>query len=439
METIDQIIHAKWIITCETNNRILPEHALIIKNGIIHDILPSQDVKQRYTALHGTQHFTTHAITPGFINSHTHLAMNLFRGLADDLALMDWLNHHIWPAERQWVSHEFVRDASELAIAEMIRSGSTCFNDMYFFLQATAEATDKAGIRGHIGITVIDFPTKWAQTTDEYFAKGLEFLSAYKNHPRITATMAPHAIYTVAEPNLLKIKEIAETYDLKINMHVQETADEVNQSLAQTKLRPLERLHNIGLVTPRLIAVHMTQINDSDLDILQKGKPQIVHCPESNMKLASGICPIEKFKAIGLNIALGTDGAASNNDLDMFGEMRSAAFLSKLSTSDPRTLPAEETLKLATLHGAKALGIDHITGSLEKNKAADFIAINLEEIETLPIYHPLSQIVYAASRQQVTDVFVAGKQLLKNRQLTTLDENTLKAKATEWREKIKTS
>lgn len=433
---VQQIVHARWIITCEEQNRILENHALILQNEWIVDIVPSHVAKEKYTSDH-IEHFTTHAIMPGLINTHTHLAMNLFRGLADDLALMDWLNNHIWPAERQWVSHDFVKDASLCAMAEMIRGGSTCFNDMYFYLQATAQAADIAGVRGSIGITVIDFPTGWAQNVDEYFEKGIAFYQEYQSHPRIRTTLAPHAIYTVAEKNLMRVQEVAETYDLKINMHVQETADEVNQSIAQTKKRPLKRLQDIGFVTPRLIAVHMTQINDEDIAILQEGRPSIVHCPESNMKLASGICPVTEFQSKGLNVALGTDGAASNNDLDMVGEMRSAALLGKLSTLNPLATPAEEILKMATLHGARALGIDDITGSLEKGKAADFIAINLDELETLPIYHPVSQIVYASSRQQVTDVWVAGKRLLKNRELTTLDIKELKQKANQWREKIK--
>lgn len=436
MESVDQIISAKWIITCENANRILENHALVIKDGKIKDILPTAQATEKYSAAN-KQEFNHHAILPGFINTHTHLAMHLFRGLADDLPLMDWLNHHIWPAERKWVSQEFVRDASMLAIAEMIRGGSTTFNDMYFFLQATAEAADIAGVRGHIGITVIDFPTAWAQNVDEYLAKGVDFYNQYKDHPRITATMAPHAIYTVAEPTLLKVKEIADKYKLRINMHVQETADEVNQSIQNTGQRPLKRLENIGLVTPDLIAVHMTQINDEDMAILAQHKPQIVHCPESNMKLASGTCPVEQLRSLGLNIALGTDGAASNNDVDMISEMRVATLLSKLSTLNPQTMPAESALKLATINGAKALGIDHITGSIEIGKAADFIAMNLDELETMPVYNPLSQVVYSSSRQQVTDVWVAGKQLMKNRQLTTLDEHELKAKANQWRGKIK--
>ncbi|MEO8401888.1 MAG: TRZ/ATZ family hydrolase [Gammaproteobacteria bacterium] len=436
MEHIDQIIHAKWILSDAQQTTVLDNHALIIDQGVIKAIIPSKDVAARYTAK-TTEHFSTHAIIPGLINSHTHIAMNYFRGLADDLALMNWLNNHIWPAEKKWVNHEFVYDASLFAMAEMIRGGTTCFNDMYFFLPATAQAADIAGIRANIGITVLEFPTQWAQTADEYLTRGMAFYEEYKNHPRITATMAPGHPFTVSDASFVRINELAEEHNLKINLHLHETADEVNQSLEQFKKRPIKRLHDLGFISPRLIAVHMTQINDEDFEILASTKPNIAHCPESNMKLASGVCPIEKLQAMGINVALGTDGAASNNDLNMLGEMRSAAFLAKLSNRNPEILSAGETMKLATINGAKALGIDHITGSLTIGKAADFAAINLDEIETQPLYHPISQIVYAASRQQVTDVWVAGKQLLKNRKLLTLDEKELIAKAKYWGEKVK--
>ncbi|EKD54814.1 MAG: hypothetical protein ACD_60C00041G0005 [uncultured bacterium] len=432
MENIDHIIHAKWILA---ETKILENHALAIKNGIIQAIHPSKDIALHYTAKH-TEQYSGHALIPGLINTHTHLAMNYFRGLADDLALMNWLNNHIWPAEKKWVSDEFVYDASLFAMAEMIRSGTTCFNDMYFYLEATAKAAEIAGIRANIGITVIEFPTNWAKTTDEYFTRGLEFLEQYKNHSHIKATFAPHAPYTVSDESMLRIKELAEIHDLKINLHLHETADEVNQSLAEIGKRPIKRLHELGLLSPHLIAIHMTQINDEDLIILEKTKPNVVHCPESNMKLASGICPITQLQSIGINVALGTDGAASNNDLNMLGEMRSAAFLAKLSTKNPEALNAASALQLATLNGAKALGIDHITGSIQVGKAADFAVIHLEDIETLPLYHPASQIVYAASRHQITDVWVAGKQLLKNRKLTTLDEKELIDKAKYWQKKI---
>lgn len=435
METLNTIIHARWIITADQSRPLLENHALLIKDGTIHAILPSESIKDQYSSK-DTQTFSTHAIVPGFINSHTHIPMNYFRGLADDLALMNWLNNYIWPAEKKWLSDEFVYDASLFAMAEMIRSGTTCFNDMYFFIESVAKAVDTVGMRAHIGMHIIEFPTGWGSGPDEYFQKGLAFLEQYKHHDLIKVTVAPHAPYTVFDKSMLRVKEIAEQYDLKINMHVHETEDEINQSLKEHGIRPIKRLHQLGLLTSRLIAIHMTQINEEDLDLLSREKPSIVHCPESNMKLASGICPVEVLRNHGLNVALGTDGAASNNDLNMLGEMRSAAFLSKLSTRNPVSLNAEESITMATLNGAKALGIDKLTGSITVGKSADFAVIQLDELETLPLYHPHSQIVYAASRNQVTDVWVKGKQLLKNRKLTTLDEEALKAKAKAWRAKI---
>lgn len=436
MEKIDQLIHAKWIITCEDNNKILEDHALAIKGGKILSILPSKEADAKFQA-GTTEKYTSHAVIPGLINSHTHISMNVFRGLADDKELMDWLTNYIWPAEGKWVSNDLVYDASLLAMGEMIRGGITCFNDMYFFLDATAKAAELAGMRANIGMTVIDVPTAWAQTPDEYFAKAIEFYQKYQNSELVTPTLAPHSTYTVSIENLQKVKDLADKYKLKINIHLQEAPSEIEQSMEKHNKRPLQRLHDIGMVGPNLIAVHMTQIDDQDFEILKKTKPSIVHCPESNMKLVSGACPVEKLTNLGINVALGTDGAASNNDLDMFGEMRSAAFLGKVTANDPKALNAEQVLKMATINGAKALGMDHLIGSLTPGKAADFIAIDLEQIETQPLYHPVSQIVYAASRHQVTDVWVNGKQLLKNRKLLTLDEKDLINKAQIWRNKIK--
>lgn len=436
MQTIDQLIHAKWIITCEEQNRVLANHALAVKDDKIVAILPSKDADKTYSAS-STQRFMSHALLPGFINSHTHLAMNVFRGLADDLELMDWLNNYIWPAEGKWVSDELVYDASLLAMAEMLRCGTVCFNDMYFFLGATAKAAEKTGMRAFIGMHVIDVPTAWAKTTDEYFAKAIEFYQQYRQHPLITPTVAPHSTYTVSLENLQKLKQLANDFKLKINIHLQESANEVEQSIAQHKKRPLQRLYDIGFIDESVIAIHMTQLDERDFEILREKHPSIVHCPESNMKLASGACPVAKLQEAGINVALGTDGAASNNDLDMIGEMRSAAFLGKLTANNPKAVSAEQALAMATLRGAKALGIDHLTGSLEAGKSADFITIDLEQIETEPLYHPISSIVYAAARHQVTDVWVKGKQLLKNRKLATLDEKELIAKAQKWGTKIK--
>lgn len=433
----DQIIHAKWIITCEGANEVLENHALIIDKGIIQAILPSETATQNYSAK-TVEHYPTHAITPGFVNAHTHVPMNYFRGLADDLALMNWLQNHIWPAEKKWLGEQFVYDASLFAMAEMIRSGTTSFNDMFFFMPATAKAAEVAGLRAHIGMHIITFPTNWAKDAEDEFAKAEQFYQDFKNSKNVTMTVAAHSMYTVTDDQyLLRVKDIAEKYNLQINIHVQEPRTEMETLLTRTKRRPLAHLAHLGLLNPRLIAVHMLHVNEEDFALLEKNKPNIVHCPESNMKLASGICPASELLARGVNVALGTDGAASNNDLDMLGEMRTAAFLAKHHTQNPESLSAKEVLRMATINGARALNVHQKRGSLAKGKDADFIAIQLEEIETLPVYHPISQIVYAASRQQVTDVWVGGKKLLNNRQLTTLDEKELIAKAKMWGEKIK--
>ncbi len=436
MEQVDYLIHAKWIITCEEQNRVLENHTLAIQGQKIVDILPKESALQRYQALQ-EHHYDTHAVLPGFINSHTHIGMSFFRGLADDLKLMDWLHNHMWPAEKKWLGQEFVYDASLIAMAEMIRCGTTRFNDMFFFFEATAEAALQAGIHAHIGMHIMNVPNAWATTSEEYFAKALAFYDAYKNTEGITITMAPHSTYTLAIDDLIKAKEIADQLQLKINIHLQESAAEVQQSLDTHHKRPLQRLYEIDMISPNLNAVHMTQLDERDFEIVQQTRPSIIHCPESNMKLASGACPVEKLIRLGINVALGTDSVASNNDLDMIGEMRSAALLSKVTTGDACSISADQALKMATLNGAKALAIDHLAGSLVPGKIADFIAIDLDCLETQPLYHPISQIVYAASRDQVTDVWVGGKQLLKNRQLLTLDEKELRAKAQIWRKKIK--
>ncbi len=435
MEKIDLLIHAPWIITCEDQSRTLKDHALAIKDSKIYAILPSKEAKHLYDAAK-EETYTHHVITPGFINSHTHLAMNAFRGYADDLALLDWLNNHIWPAEGKWVNDEFVYDMSQLAIGEMIRGGTLCFNDMYFYMKATARAAEEACIRAHIGMNIIDVPTSFAQTIEENFAKAIDFYDMYKHNHYVVPTMAPHSTYTVSIEDLAKAKLLADDYRLKVNIHLQESANEVEQSLKLHGKRPLQRLYDIGFIDTNTIAMHMTQIDDNDFRILQETRPSIVHCPESNMKLVSGACPIQTLHQIGINVALGTDGAASNNDLDMFGEMRTAAFLGKLTAQDPKAASAEQILKMATINGAKALGIDHFTGSLQPGKSADFITIDMDELATQPLYHPISQLVYATSRNQVTNAWVMGKQLMKNRELLTLDEHALLKKAKKWQGKI---
>ncbi len=438
-------VNARWVIPLDPansksgnktpGNHILEHHSLAINDGKILDILPTEKAQHKYTPFE-EHDLDTHALMPGLINCHTHAAMSLFRGLADDLPLMEWLNEHIWPAEQQWISPEFVHDGTRHAIAEMIRGGTTTFNDMYFFPDQVAEVAVETGIRAVVGLILIDFPTAWAKDADEYLAKGEQVHDKYRHNSHIHTAFAPHAPYTVSDEPLQRINTLAEELDIPIHMHIHETADEINQSEEQHGKRSIQRLHELGLLSPRLLAVHMTQLTDEEIALLSAQGVHIVHCPESNLKLASGFCPVSELLRLGLNVALGTDGAASNNDLDMLGEMRTAALLAKGISANSSALPAYQALEMATINGAKALGIDDVTGSLTRGKAADIIAINLDSIETQPLYDPISHIVYSANRNQVSDVWVAGKQLLDNRRLTSIDETGVLAKTRLWQEKI---
>ena len=437
---IDTLINARWVIPVDTannkpGNNILEYHSLAINDGKIVAILPTEKAQKKYTPF-DEHHLKNHAVLPGLINCHTHAAMTLFRGLADDLPLMEWLNDHIWPAEQQWIGPEFINDGTRHAIAEMIRGGTTCFNDMYFFPDQVAEVAVETGIRAVVGLIMIDFPTAWAKDADEYLVKGEQVHDKYRHNTHIHTAFAPHAPYTVSDAPLKRISVLAEELDIPIHMHIHETADEINQSEKLHGKRCIQRLHELGLLSPRLMAVHMTQLTDEEIALLSAEGVHVVHCPESNLKLASGFCPVSELLQRGINVSLGTDGAASNNDLDMFGEMQTAALLAKGITGKSSALPAHEALEMATINGARALGIDHITGSLTKGKAADVIAINLATIESQPLYDPVSHIIYAANRNQVSDVWVAGKQLLKNRELTSIDENFVLSKTCDWQDKI---
>jgi len=437
VEHVDSIIHAKWIIPVEPDKTVYENYSLTIKNARIHTLLPTEETIKQYKS-HETTTLDEHALIPGLVNAHTHAAMSLFRGLADDLPLMTWLNEHIWPAEAAWVNYDFVQDGSQLAIAEMLRSGTTCFNDMYFFPNEVARVASECGIRAAVGIILIDFPTIWAKDADEYFQKGLEVYEYYKSNPLISFTFAPHAPYTVSNEPLKRVKNLSDELGLPIHMHVQETEDEVAQSKVQHSERPLQRLAKLDLLSPRFLAVHTTQLTSTEIEQLATSGSHVIHCPESNLKLASGYCPVVSLMEAGVNVALGTDGAASNNDLCMLGEMRTAALLAKAVAKNAAALPAHSALRMATLNGAKALGLESEIGSLTPGKAADITAINLGELESQPIYNPISQVVYTANRNQVTDVWVAGKILLKNRILTTMDIAEIKLKTNAWKNKIYT-
>lgn len=432
---VDLIIQARWIIPVEPETATLEQHSLVVDDGKIVDLLPHDAALEKYRP-RALEKLDQHALIPGLINCHTHAAMSLLSGIADDLPLMDWLQNHIWPAEQKWVGEAFVRDGTDLAIAEMLRGGTTCFNDMYFFPEVVAQQALHHGIRANIGLIVFDFPTVWAENADVYLAKGLALREQFRHESLLSMSFAPHAPYTVSDEPLRHVLTYADEMNLTIHMHVHETAHEVQEQLQKTGQTPLRRLGDLGLLNSSFMAVHMTQLTAEDIEFYAQTGGHIVHCPESNLKLASGFCPVAACMRAGINVALGTDGAASNNDQDMLAEMRIAALLAKGVAGDASAVPAMEALKMATINGAKALGLDGEIGSLRIGKAADVVAIDLSEVETQPIFNPLAQIVYAASRHQVSDVWVAGRQVLKKRQLTTLDINDLRQRAALWQSKL---
>lgn len=431
----DLIIQARWIIPVEPGDPIEQNQSLVIRDGLIIDRLPNHLALSRYQA-ESVEVRDQHLLIPGFVNTHTHAAMSLLRGLADDLPLMEWLQQHIWPAEQRWVSEQFVRDGTELAVAEMLLSGTTCFNDMYFFPEIAAQTVSKTGIRANLGLIVVDFPTVWAEHAEAYLAKGVSVLQDWQDQPLLSFSFAPHAPYTVSDAPLRKIRSLADQHNLTIHMHVHETAFEVAEASQQTGLSPLTRLKNLGLLDQRFIAVHMTQLDAPTIADFAHSGAHLVHCPESNLKLASGFCPVAECLTAGINVALGTDGAASNNDLDMLGEMRTAALLAKGVAGKADAVSAATALRMATLNGAQALGLQHITGSLSIGKAADVVAFDFSDLVTQPIFNPLAHLVYAANRHQISDVWVAGNRLVKQRQLQTIDSAALRDQVSDWQQKI---
>jgi 5-methylthioadenosine/S-adenosylhomocysteine deaminase len=435
MHNPDIIVAPSWIIPMQPLGKVLENQVLVVRKGRIHSICSRQAAKAIAPDAEIIER-PGHVLLPGFINTHTHSAMSLLRGYADDMPLQEWLTEHIWPAEGQWVSPAFVRDGTELAIAEMIKGGTTCFNDMYFFPDEVAKVAAESGIRASIGLIVLDIPTIWASSFDEYLSKGIAVADAFREHPLISTVFAPHSPYLVSAEHMQHLAVLANELDKRVHMHIAETADEVLDSMNNFGFRPLQRVKDAGLLNSQLQAVHMTQMNQTEIAALAAAGAIVVHCPESNLKLASGICPVAALTEAGVNVALGTDGAASNNDLDMLGEMRTAGLLAKGSSGKAAAMPAEQVLAMATINGARALGLDDDLGSLEPGKLADMICIDLNRLATQPVYNPISQIIYAASRDQVTDVWVAGKPLLTQGQLTTLNESAILKQSQAWRDRI---
>ena len=434
-QSIDTLIEAGWVVPVEPHGVVLEGHAVAVDGGTVVAVLPLAEARARFAAREVVSRPGS-VLIPGLVNAHTHNPMTLMRGVADDLALHEWLQQHIWPVEAAVIGPEFVADGVALAIAEMLRGGTTCCNENYFFPDVQAATYKRHGFRARVGLPVIDFPTAWAKTDDEYFDRAGEVHDQWRGDPLVSTAFAPHAPYTVSDASFGRIRMLADQLDIPVHCHVHETAQEVAESQERHGQRPLARLDRLGLVNDRLIAVHMTALDQAEIELCAQRGVSVVHCPESNLKLASGFCPVGKLQAAGVNVAIGTDGAASNNDLDMFGELRTAALLAKAVAGDPTALDAAAALRAATLGSARAMGLEAQVGSIEPGKQADLACIDLDPLETQPLFHVLSQLAYATGRHQVTDVWIAGKRKLRDRVLVDMDAEALVANARQWRARI---
>ena len=434
MQQIDTLIHAAHVLPVQPR-ATLPEHAVAVSAGKIVAVLPSAEARAKYDAKEVVE-LPRHVLMPGLVNLHCHAAMSLMRGLADDQPLMTWLKDHVWPAEAKHVSDEFVHDGSLLAMAEMFRAGVTTVNDMYFYPAATARAALRAGMRTSLGVIAIEFPSAYASDAGDYVKKGLAVREAYQGEPLLAFTMAPHAPYTVADETLKRLSVLADELDVPLHIHLHETQDEIREEMKRHGMRPLERLRRLGLVGPRLIAVHAVHFEPVELDVLAQEGAHVAHCPSSNLKLASGIAPVAAMRQRGINVGVGTDGAASNNRLDVLNEVRTAALLAKATSGDAAAVGAHEAIEMATLGGARALGREKEIGSIEAGKWADLAALEFSSPETLPCYDPASHVVYSAGREHVTHVWVAGEARLTARRLDSLDESDLREKALWWQRRI---
>jgi 5-methylthioadenosine/S-adenosylhomocysteine deaminase len=435
MQAVDQVLEARWVVPVEPHGVVLEDHAVALVGDAIVDILPVAQAREKYPDARRVD-LPEHALIPGLVNAHTHNAMTLMRGLADDLPLMTWLQQHVWPAEARVMGPEFVRDGVELAIAEMLRGGTTCCNENYFFPDVQAATYLRHGFRAVVGLPFIEFPSAWAKSRDEYFDKNLAVHDEFKGEKLVSTALAPHAPYTVADESFARIRVLSDQLDIPVHLHLHETAQEIEDSRKQYGQRPFARLQALGVVDERLIAVHMTQLTDAEIAACAQHGVSVAHCPESNLKLASGFCPADKLRRAGVNLAIGTDGCASNNDLDMFGEMRTAALLAKGVASDASAFDAAYALQAATLNGARALGLAERIGSIMPGKQADLAAVRLDALETQPMYSVISQLVYATGRHQVSDVWIAGVRKVENGALCTIDTDALYAKAQAWRARI---
>ena len=431
----DTRINARWLIPVEPFGVVLEHQAVILQGSRILAIVPQAEADQSYRTRE-TLDLNQHVVLPGLINLHGHTAMSLFRGLADDLPLMTWLNDHIWPAESKFVSEQFVADGTRLAMAEMLRTGTTTFSDMYFFPEVTAQAAHDTGMRAQICFPLMDMPTVWGSGPEEYLRKGADLIEQWQRDDYIMPAIGPHAPYTVSDGPLGAAVELAEQTGAAIQLHLHETAFEVAEAVKASGQRPLARMADLGVLGANTQCVHMTQIDESDLAHLKMTSAHVVHCPESNLKLASGFCPVQKLLDHDINVTIGTDGAASNNDLDLFGELKTAAMVAKAVADDAAALSAHKALEMATLSGARALGRDHDIGSLVAGKLADLIAVDLSDPYLQPVYDPASHLVYSNHGRAVSHSWIHGVPQLQDGRLTRIDVPDLVLRVNEWRKQI---
>jgi 5-methylthioadenosine/S-adenosylhomocysteine deaminase len=433
-----QLLFPRYLLPVRPAGCLLEDYALRIVGQAIEAILPAGEARERFPDDTEVV-LDRHVLLPGLINMHTHSPMSLLRGYADDLALQEWLQQHIWPAEQRWVSPEFVRDGTRLAALEMLRGGVTCFNEMYFFPEEIAAVAGEAGMRACLGVPIIDVPTPWANGLADCLARAKELIEQLGGHDRLQAALAPHATYTVDDAGFEATGRLADDYGVRVNMHLLEASWEAGQSVRQYGLGPLQRLHALGLLNDNLVAVHMVHLDAADIEQVAAAGVQVVHCPESNLKLASGFSPVAAMSAAGINISVGTDGAASNNNLDLLAELRTAALLAKAVASDPLAINAWQALDMVTINAARALGLDGSLGTLEPGKQADLCAMDLDAAETQPLHHVHSQLVYSASSRQFSDVWVAGRRLLDGGIATTLDSDEILGRARHWQQQMATA
>ena len=411
---VQTVIEAGWVMPMNHKGVVLPQHSVLINEGKIVSVVPSAETEG--IEADEVIRLPDHIVLPGFVNAHTHAPMHLLRGMGADLPLMDWLQTKIWPAEGKLMSPAFCYEGSLIAGAEMLESGITCASDHYFFSEDVARGLTEAGLKCSVSGIVIGFPSAMAKTTDEYIACAEKLFERFENDPKVRVTVGPHAPYTVDDAALIKVRELAQKHNAHIHMHVDETQSEIEGSLKQYGIRPIERLHQLGLLSEQFISVHTVKADDKELELLAKTGASVVHCPCSNLKLASGFSPIAKMMRMGINVAMGTDGVASNDKVDILGETRLAAMLGKAVCEDTTQMKVGDMLHAATLAGAKALGWDDRIGSIEKGKDADLIAVDLGNIDALPVFDPASQLLYSAGREDITHVWVDGTIVVKKQQ-----------------------